>query len=389
MKRKLLFFLAILLIACPSVVLAQSKTGVKKIVIDAGHGGNAPGGVGKVSKEKDITLSVALMLGKLIEKHMPEVQTIYTRKTDVAVELYKRAEIANTNHADLFISIHCNATQNQSAHGVETWVMGVDKSEASIAVAKKENAEILLEKDHATNYDGFNPNSTEASAIFSLYVSSYLKNSAILASKVQTNLVKNSKLTDRSVRQAGFWVLYKVTMPSILIELGFLSNAKEEQFLIKKSTQEMMAISIYNAIVAYKNQMDGTNYSELSLTGAVLNGPAPELKPDTKPNTNTVEKPASSATEKPAVKKNGVSFRVQIASSKENLSVNDARFKQAPNVKKYYENGLWKFTAGDEATFEAAAAIQRSIKPVFKDCFVIAFKDDKKINVSEARKLVQ
>ncbi len=375
--RIILFLCFAIIITCPTVGFSQSKDKVHKIVIDAGHGGSTPGCIGKLSKEKDVTLSVALKLGALIEEHMKEVKTIYTRKTDIAVELYKRAEIANTNHADLFISIHCNAAENKAAHGVETWVMGLDKSAASIAVAKKENAEILLEKDYQEKYDGYDPNSPEANIIFSMYSSAYLKNSAIIASKVQNNLVKNSQLTDRSVRQAGFWVLYKVAMPSILIELGFLSNAVEEKFLIKESTQNMMAISIYNAIVEYKNQLEGTSYSTLSLSGTKIK--APEVKE---------EEPAAPVVETPAAQSvNGVTFRVQIASSKENLNVNDARFSKATKVMKHFEGNLYKFTSGNEATFAAAQAIQQSLKAHFPDCFIVAFKDNKKIPVSEARKL--
>ena len=253
MNRKIVILVFILFPFFYQNSFSQVKDKVNKVVIDAGHGGTMPGCVGKKSKEKDVTLSVAIKFGKLIEKHCPEVKVIYTRKTDATVEVYKRAVIANENKADLFISIHCNANENKAAHGIETFVMGLEKSDASIAIAKKENSDILLEKDYKTNYGGFDPNSGEASVIFSLYTSAYLKNSAVLASKVQNHLLKNTNLTDRKVQQAGFWVLYKVAMPSILVEIGFLSHPKEEEFLIKESTQDVMAVSLYNAFIEYKD----------------------------------------------------------------------------------------------------------------------------------------
>ena len=248
-----------------AVVFSQTPEKKFKLVIDAGHGGEDPGCRGKKSQEKTVTLNVALKLGKLISDNYDDVQVIYTRKTDVFVEVYKRAVIANNNHADLFISIHCNAAENRAAHGVETWVMGLAKSDANMEVAKKENAAILKEKNFENNYEGFNPNSPEANVIFSLHTSAYMNHSIMLADKVQRNMVRNTHLADRTVKQAGFWVLYKVAMPSILIELGFLSNAAEEEYMIKSSSQELMAVSIYNAFVEYRNALDGTNKPLLPL----------------------------------------------------------------------------------------------------------------------------
>lgn len=251
-----------------AVIFAQSPEKKFKLVIDAGHGGEDPGCPGKKSKEKTVTLNVALKLGKLISDNYDDVQVIYTRKTDVFVEVYKRAVIANNNHADLFVSIHCNGAENKSAHGVETWVMGLEKSGANMEVAKRENAAILKEKNFENNYEGFNPNSPEANVIFSLHTSAYMNHSIMLADKVQRNLVRNTHLVDRTVKPGSFWVLYKVAMPSILIELGFMSNAVEEEYLIKPSSQDVMAVSIYNAFVEYRNALDGTNKPLLPLPKA-------------------------------------------------------------------------------------------------------------------------
>ena len=265
MNTKYCFLLFCCLTFFNAIAFSQTPEKKFKLVIDAGHGGEDPGCRGRKSQEKTVTLNVALKLGKLISDNYDDVQVIYTRKTDVFVEVYKRAVIANNNHADLFISIHCNAAENKSAHGVETWVMGLAKSDANMEVAKKENAAILKEKNFENNYEGFNPNSPEANVIFSLHTSAYMNHSIMLADKVQKNLVRNTHLLDRTVKQAGFWVLYKVAMPSILIELGFLSNAEEEEYMIKPSSQDMMAVSIYNAFVEYRNAIDGTSKPTLPL----------------------------------------------------------------------------------------------------------------------------
>lgn len=268
MNIKNCFLLLCCLTFFNAVIFAQSPEKKFKLVIDAGHGGEDPGCPGKKSKEKTVTLNVALKLGKLISDNYDDVQVIYTRKTDVFVEVYKRAVIANNNHADLFVSIHCNGAENKSAHGVETWVMGLEKSGANMEVAKRENAAILKEKNFENNYEGFNPNSSEANVIFSLHTSAYMNHSIMLADKVQRNLVRNTHLVDRTVKPGGFWVLYKVAMPSILIELGFISNAVEEEYLIKPSSQDVMAVSIYNAFVEYRNALDGTNKPLLPLPKA-------------------------------------------------------------------------------------------------------------------------
>lgn len=426
MNRKNVILVLTLLTFLNLIGFSQVSDKVNKIVIDAGHGGTMPGCVGKKSKEKDVTLAVALKFGKLIEKNCPDVKVIYTRKTDATVEVYKRAVIANENKADLFISIHCNASESKTAHGIETFVMGLEKSSASIAIAKKENADILNEKDYKNNYGGFDPNSSEASVVFSLYSTAYLKNSAIFASKVQNNLLKNTGLSDRRVQQAGFWVLYKVAMPSILVELGFLSHPKEEEFLIKESTQDIMAISLYNSFIEYKNQVEGTHLPLL---------PVPEIpqkeedKPkNEKPENNkkdsvlvikdTLQEPKKeSPITKPVVEvkkdtvittpkdsvppktgnsnNNGnqantvidktIYFRVQFMATPDNISVESSKFKGIPDVKKYFEKNLWKYTAGNVTKWEEAQAILKNVKKQYPDAFIIAFKNGGKIPISDAR----
>ena len=239
-------------------LFAQRKNQVKKIVIDAGHGGYDSGAIGKNTREKDIALAIALKTGKLIQKNCPDVEVIYTRESDVFVELYRRAQIANQNKADLFISIHCNANPSPLAFGTETYVMGLHKSNANLDVARAENASILLEDNYSTRYDGFKPNSPEAYIIFSLFQNAYLDKSLKFASSVEASFTANTKLPERGVKQAGFLVLYKTTMPGVLIETGFLSNASEEAFLNSSAGQDRLSFSIYRAFDEFKRAAEGT-----------------------------------------------------------------------------------------------------------------------------------
>ena len=370
----------------------QVKNGISKIVIDAGHGGEDPGAVGSKCKEKDITLAVALEVGKLISENCPDVNVAYTRKTDVFIPLYNRSKIANDKHADLFISIHCNSSDNKSANGVETFVMGLHKTESSLDVARKENAAMLLEKDYKNKYGDFNPNSPESYVIFSIYSSAYLESSVQLASKVQKNLLKCSQFRDRQVQQAGFWVLHKVAMPSILIELGFVSNKAEEAKLIDPTFQKALAASICNAFIEYKNQVEGNSIAPVAV---------PETKPQPKTEDSTPakeeEKPA--VTEKPELKpvdepatpnvETGVVFKVQIFALPDKLNPKDPKFAGLKDVGNYFEGNLWKYTVGSEKKFADIQTVLKTAKEKFPDAFIIAFKDGKKIPVSEARKLTE
>ncbi len=390
LKKQFLLYLLIIFSAMP--LWSQNSGKNFKVVIDAGHGGNDPGCLGLTLKEKDVNLDVALKVGKLISENCPDVQVIYTRKTDVFIELYRRAQIANNNHADLFISFHCNASENHAGNGVETYVMGLAKSEANQAVARKENAAMLMEKNYQNNYDGFNPNSPESSVIFSLYSSAYLNNSISMASKVQKNLVAASHLTDRGVKQAGYWVLYKVAMPSILIEMGFLTNPTDDAFLSKKNNLDKYAIGIYNAFASYASGITGTSYKHLPGSGYTPpSEPKPEPKPEVKVEEKIVEKTEAIELPKETVESSetGVRFKVQFLASPDKISDNDKRLKAVSNVGCYQENGLWKYTSGNERTYEAAAEILTQVKKTYSDAFMIAFDGDKKISVSEARTLLK
>ncbi len=224
------------------------------VVIDAGHGGHDPGCHGGHSKEKEVTLSVALKLGKMIEDSLKDVKVVYTRKTDKFIELSERSNIANKNNADLFISIHCNANDNLEAKGTETFLMGLHKSESNLQVSKRENNVITLEKDYKNNkaYEGFDPNSPVGHIIFSLMQNAYITQSAKFAGFVENEFSKNTGLKSRGVKQAGFLVLWKTSMPGVLIETGFLTNENDRKVLAKDSGQTIMAQSIFNALTKYK-----------------------------------------------------------------------------------------------------------------------------------------
>ena len=389
MNKKLGLLLCLAFFFACTPTNAQSDQKPFKVVIDAGHGGHDSGCLGSRSKEKDVCLSTALKLGKLITDNCPNVKVIYTRKTDVFVELYRRAQIANTTKADLFISIHCNAAENHSASGTETWVMGLHKSEANLAVARTENAAMLKEKNYENNYEGYNPNSPEASIIFSLYSNAYLTNSILLANKVQKNMVNTNHFTNRGIKQAGFWVLYKVAMPSILIELGFLSNLENEKYLTQDANQNQMATAIYKGFVEYYNTV--TNHHLESTPASPLpvsETPAATEQESPQPQQTTeTQRPSPLLPEKTFT--NDVHFKVQFLSSPKKIALTDKRFKNIPEVGCFYENSLWKYTAGDEPTQAEAANILKEVKKVYQDAFLVAFQGDKKITVAEANALLK
>ena len=229
---------------------------LRTVVLDAGHGGKDIGCSGKSVHEAKVALAIILDLGRRIKEGYPGVRVIYTRRTDVFVELDERAAIANRNHADLFISVHCNAGPHAS-HGTEVWCMGPHKTEANLGVAKRENSVILQEKDYQRRYDGFNPNSPQGNILFSLFQSAYITNSLRLAQRIDRQFRTSVGRSSRGVKQAGFIVLWKSTMPSVLVESGFLTNPAEENYLDDKAGQQAIAGGIYRAFREYKHDLEG------------------------------------------------------------------------------------------------------------------------------------
>jgi N-acetylmuramoyl-L-alanine amidase len=229
------------------------------VVIDPGHGGADPGTMGKKSKEKDVALKISLKFGAYIEQHLPDVKVVYTRKDDRYMSLEERAEVANKVKADLFICVHANALSGSPAYGTETYVMGLKKDKGNFEVAKRENSVMLMDENYQERYEGFDPNSTESYILFSLSQSAYQESSLLFAQKVEEQFKKKSGRYSRGVKQAGFWVLWRTAMPSVLIETGFLSNEKEEGYLLSNAGQDSIASGIFNAFKEYKSEIESVN----------------------------------------------------------------------------------------------------------------------------------
>ena len=351
------FFLIFLLPLC---TLAQKGEKIQTIVIDAGHGGKDSGALGKVSKEKDLNLAVALKFGAYIEENLPDVTVVYTRDKDKFVELSERAAIANRNNADVFVSIHCNSTGvGNSAYGAETFVMGESKNEKNLDVAKQENAAILLE-DNTDAYDNFDPNSTEAYILFSLSQSLYQTQSLDLADKVQKQFASKGR-HNRGVQQAGFLVLWKTSMPSILVELGFINNAKEEQFLNSERGQTQMALALYRAFEEYKREFEAENHVS--------------------------EKPK--VEEKPSVS-NDTYFAVQFSTLNKKIPVTDPAFKEVKEVSVYEYNGAFRYISGHFLTKAEAIERQAEVRALgYKDAFVIAFVNGERGTLKQAEEALK
>ena len=332
---------ALLTLAMPAS--AVDKDGKFILVIDAGHGGKDPGAVNGKNQEKSINLNVALKMGKLIEENCKDVKVIYTRKTDVFVELYKRADIANKAGADMFISVHTNSAKSKSANGAETYLLGVEENRASanLNAALEENKAILLENDYEAHYEGYDPNSPESMIIFEFMQNEYQKESLKMAQFTQNRMVSSAKRPDRGVHQAGYLVLWKSTMPSILIELGFISNDAECKYLVSQKGVDEMAQSLYLAFSEY------LDYHNKLLEKAV-------------PTAQAIGN---------------------------NLKKNDKRLKAYDNVDYYTEGGMCKYTCGDTTDYEAIQKTKTEVQKKHKDAFVIAVYKGDKISVKEAREI--
>lgn len=253
---RILCLLLIIIFSSSFQTLNNSKFYVKTIVIDAGHGGHDPGAVSNGVNEKDVALAISLELGRIISENMPDVNVLYTREKDEFIGLKERAEFANKNNANVFISIHCNASDNSTAWGTETFVMGVHKNEANLKLAIKENSVIELEDNYLEKYEGFDPNSPEAYIIFSLYQDAFQNQSLNLAAKVEHDFATRVNRKSRGVKQAGLVVLWRSSMPSILVETGFISNQSEKEYLTSKTGQVYLASAIFRAFRAYREEME-------------------------------------------------------------------------------------------------------------------------------------
>ena len=374
-KRFFLLFLTFNLILLSNFITAQTGLGIKTVVIDAGHGGKDPGAIGgNKTQEKDVVLSVALKLGELIKTNFPEVKVIYTRSTDVFVGLAKRAKIANDAGADLFISLHSNSAANKNAKGVESWVLGLHKTKAALEVAKFENSSILMEDDHDQTYQDFDPNDPDAYIALSLRQNAFLDQSIKFADLIQKECVGDLKRYNRGVKQAGFMVLYRATMPAVLVELGFLSNPDDEKFLASKDGQQKLAKEIFDAFSRYKKSTDEVDSSI---------GDGNESS-----NTNYNVEEIKNEEPKEQSKTKGINFRVQIATSSLKLETKPYNFKGMNDVELYISGkNIYKYTVGRYATIDDAKERQKEVKKLgYTTAFIIAFENDKRIDLQEAIK---
>ncbi len=391
----------------------QTETfNVRTVVIDAGHGGHDPGCLGSSTQEKHVCLSVALKLGKLIQNYFPDVKVMYTRDKDVFVKLHERAAFANRNKADLFISIHANSAQNKAAYGTETYVMGTKYTDRNLEMSKRENSVILLEDDHEKNYDGYDPNSPMTNMILGLYQQEYLQSSINFATKVEHQFKSRNNRHSRGVRQRVLLVMYRTTMPSVLVEVGFLTNKTNEQLLKEELGQAETAGAMFRAFIEYKREMEGVPQSKIALEEAkvfsnwdstlanvlkikVGEGKSKEIEERIASSKDSVEKAIAAKKEEEAktVKRDpkdyDVLFRVQITSSSKKIPLNSRKFKDLPNVFEYESNGMYKYAVGNCVTMDEAATLQKQVKAkVYNDAFVVAFYKGERVSVKKAKELI-
>lgn len=399
MRRRtfhILFTMTALWLFIPSLcITAFGKDFV--VVIDAGHGGEDPGAIGSFSREKDINLRVALKVGSLIQNNCEDVKVIYTRKTDVFIPLDHRAEIANNAKADLFMSIHTNAVaKGNTVRGAETFSLGLARSQSNLEIAKRENSVILIEDNYKQRYAGFNPNSSESYIMFEFIQDKHMAQSVELATLVQKQLRSHAKRVDRGVHQAGFLVLRATTMPSILIELGYISTPDEEQYLNTDEGTQSLGTSIYKAFLAYKKEREKplANTRKIILEEAedstekrIIQKVNEKDKVDSSAKAiKEIIKEQNKKEEKAELKQdnNELTFKIQVLTSSKKLSTNDNQFKGLTPIDFYQEGGFYKYTYEASSNYNKVLSIKKSISDKFKDAFIIAFKNGEKININTA-----
>ncbi len=370
----------LILLAVPAIADAQKKGDKKKkgfiVVIDPGHGGVDPGALGRKSKEKDINMSVSKLLASMIKEKYPEVKVVFTRTTDFKTPLVERANIANNAEADLFISIHSNASKSRTANGCETFTLGAGSSAEAKAAAMYENEVILSEDNFKEIYKGFNPHSSESYIIFELIRNHDMELSAEIAQLVQEGMVKNSKLQNRGVSSAGFLVLHRTVMPSILVELGFITNSSDENFIASKEGQKKLAKGIFEGFSKY-----------YEIYGRKDRGQRTENREKSTENgEQSTGRRGSADVSAQKSKEDRPVFKVQILASSGKLANNDSRLKGL-KADHYKENGMYKYTYGESRDYNEILKIKKEISAKFKEAFIIAFLNGKKINTQEAVKI--
>lgn len=396
----LLVLIFCLFIAKNSYSIASAITNTKQlvVVIDPGHGGKDPGAVNKSIREKDIVLGIGLKLGKMINEAHPDVKVVYTRSTDVFVPLIERSRIANKNKADLFISLHANACGTPAIRGTETFVLGLHRSNDNLEVAKKENSVILLEEDYTTTYEGFDPNLSESYIMFELVQDLYMDQSLIVADAIQQQFSSRINSPNRGVKQAGFLVLRQASMPSVLVEAGFLSNLNEANFLNSELGQRNIALSVFEAFKKFKDKTSGTSNIKSPVTAKnekkqevaskqeilpenkkkaeiVVQAAAEEKNiPETQKTINTPD-----TTKKGKAAENSIYYTVQIGANTTPIDPVASNFKGLKNVRREKTDKYYRYYSGNESTIEKITVELKQIKQKFPQAFIVSFVDGKRV----------
>ena len=391
MKTLARAFSLILITLC---VINGAAAKVKCIVIDPGHGGKDPGAVSGKLQEKNIVLSTALELGAIIGEKYPDIEIVYTRKDDRFIELSRRSDIANKAGADLFISIHTNASKSSSACGTETFVMGVDRSNDNLEVAMRENNVITYESDYSSKYEGYDPTSSESFIIFSLMQYAYLTQSLKLAAFLQQEYSGRDNRRDRGVKQAGFLVLWRTAMPSILSEIGFISNPDEAKYISSPEGQKKIAASLFRAVEQYIEQENGNDDAftrETPLKEASVDkqpekqGTAQRKEPGEPASANSAK---DTEFDKKRSSGENVCFRMQVKSSSRPVSVTYENFGALmTGIEEVKVGDFYKYYCGKTKSYKEALILQQKVRKYFSDAFCVAFDGDEQIAMDKAKKL--
>jgi len=382
--------LSLLLLLFTGLFVPASFVSAFTVVIDAGHGGKDTGTLGSIVREKDVVLAVGLKFGRLIKAQHSDVRVIYTRSTDVFIPLDQRAIMANNAKANLFISIHADHAETPSVKGASTFTLGQNRTRENLEIAKRENSVILLEENYKQRYEGFDPTVAESYIMFEFMQDNYMNQSIQFASILQQKFISSGR-RDRGVRQDVFLVLRCTSMPSVLVELGFLSNAEEEQFLKSDEGQDRMAESLLRGFTDFKNDY------ERKTTGVLTSSKRTDTSRVKSQRLDSVQEEKSDEKQSDSISQDNISnqstsestnsdliFKIQMATSSIKLSPSSKKFKGI-QMDYFFENSLYKYTCGNYTSFEEANRKRREYKNSFPDAFVIAFKDGQKIPIEEAR----
>ena len=374
-------FKRIVFVAIAMHFLSGYSQGQKfKVVLDAGHGGKNYGAVYHGNIEKNIALQTTLRVGAILEKD-PQIDVVYTRKSDVFIELQQRANIANKSKGSIFVSMHCNANKNQAASGNETYVMGITRNASNLEVAKNENEVVTLETDYKIKYDGFDPNSPESVIGISILQEEHLDQSIELAGRVQEFFTKKTDNKNRGVKQAGFLVLRQITMPRVLVEMGFVSNKEEGEFLNSEDGQNKLAEAIAGAIMDYKNEFfNPSNNDDVKEDVKIIAKKEETIVKETPKKEEAVKK-VEKATEK------GIVFKIQISASTKELATSPSNFKGLSPISVESTGSLFKYFYASEKNYDVAKQkLEEAKKKGYSSAFIVAYKDGIKINVTDAIK---